>query len=1446
MAATFKPFFIQQKDVDFIEVPTPDTKEQDAEKLFEDRQNSLNDMATMLAHPVLRNRVGKNAAQLAEGDIANPELRAESGIKYLDDERLARHTRLYGDSFEGINTEDPDALLEAINGQAGLLSEGATPWLAKLKGEEHPFVVEEGTRSTPHWVNPSTNDEHSLKTTDSSSPQKQLYYSDEAKALHGQTLAKLLNDGFTPVVNADTDIPWPGTAQSQKGRPFWAKSLEKEIESLSDLVTIANMYKRYPAGRQAATASNEGRGSLAQTWIFPTGLDFKDERDNEARTQVVKARLYVASQHLKQILLYMNKHWQSELHDPINYQIGRDGAFYYHTEEAADPEQRIGRPGSPITGAPLVFYPAGMPEHQPVQFKTGEEGNQYIRALMRGDKLTKIESIYDAIAHEFTSGLEVLSKFSTEYQGYQAMDTQAGNNAAVLEFLRDELGGLCYPSSFKQAFIESQRPDARNPNNKIAYAQALKKDLDTNHMNPTSEVNANHPMSPENQMMQNLSYHRIAVTPISSTPVPEELFDRAELLRTATPHPDAASDDALDWIGENELFTFKRDLKTPASNAVKVSRVEGGKFLTGAHVLERDGRGVGMTDVGELRNADLWEKSNRERFSSDSSHVLYGDNWHKLVRDASTAKKRSLHHALETLSDPAAKKDPEFNEDTILGLLNTSDNGANSSRLNEIIRLSDKFKAKTIKQNKENDVKEKAFDRGKHWDTIKSLPTLLDVLHQRQAAEPNYKITPEDATSYARYLISYVTNLYNHGMDLESTKKDRDGLSLADKVAKVNELVNEAVKFGADIHALDRELEEFGRGPDKDTPFGSQEHMEEATKRDRQTRAEKDHYDFLMNPESQVTREAWDDSDYEPEGIQHFDQNSSDDLSEEDKLALQEWETKKRTLQQDRAQKQDNADARMSNEDYERKKGEFEKRIAEREGYVETAEREERYINSINPEDWSVGGTDRSWKDPNDPAGTRFMMHQNPGHYYADPDNKPTDHAGEKAAREQRAETHRQNLDETRQDLQDHIDVHGDRSNLDWHTELQDAETALNEHNRNEPVPNPDTSAQTWKPWEGKNYSNNTGFAGLLEAGGGGAKRAKHAWSSERTAKPGSQRDSLWKPPEVLGMPAEHQSEYNSLHRDTILQPNDPELGARKDALRTKLEATGHAAALDHPHFGVHGDARKQVDALTKQPPNHPTTGSPMSLIPDVGWADSVMLNKYQTSLGDRQGIYHPGGLIHDEDGTATDKGVYIDKHGFHGVEPVDPSGNYTHSNVGTLTPSHIRQRDLGHKMDHAITSGKGSLKNSPVEKGVQVHRFNNVDHPSQWASPPTKPSAGKLTPLTDTKPSDTPVQNQPAKRTMSLSDEAKTSKLPFLETMSSPTDFRGAAKTAKDIWSGTGTGIAGTQIGAQGIKGALRAFYPSASGEGRTRADVKSNPIEKSRPQSLELLDDYITKSKK
>ena len=112
----FKQFNITYKDVDFVEISTPDIQNQDAEKLFEDRTNSLNEMATMLGHPLLRNRVGKNAAQLAEGDISNPELRAERGIKYLDDERLADHTRKYGDSFEGVNTEDPDALLEAILG----------------------------------------------------------------------------------------------------------------------------------------------------------------------------------------------------------------------------------------------------------------------------------------------------------------------------------------------------------------------------------------------------------------------------------------------------------------------------------------------------------------------------------------------------------------------------------------------------------------------------------------------------------------------------------------------------------------------------------------------------------------------------------------------------------------------------------------------------------------------------------------------------------------------------------------------------------------------------------------------------------------------------------------------------------------------------------------------------------------------------------------------------------------------------------------------------------------------------------------------------------------------------------------------------------------------------------------------------------------------------------
>ena len=1444
----FKQFNITYKDVDFVEISTPDIQNQDAEKLFEDRTNSLNEMATMLGHPVLRNRVGKNAAQLAEGDISNPELRAERGIKYLDDERLADHTRKYGDSFEGVNTEDPDALLEAINGQAGFLSEGATTWLEKLKGEEHPFVVEEGTRSTPHWFNPSTNDEHSLQTTDSSSPQKQLYHSDEAKALHARTLRRLVQDGLSPVVDGEEDIPWPGTSQSQKGRPFWAKSLEKEIESLSDLVTIANMYKRYPYGRRAATADSEGRGSLVQTWIFPTGKDFKDERDNNARTEVVKARLYVASQHLKQILVYMNKHWQSELHDPINYQIGRDGAFYYHTEEAADPEQQIGQSGSPITGAPLIFYPAGMPEHKPVQFKTGEEGNQYIRSLMRGDKLAKIESVYDAIAHEFISGLDILGKFSTEFQGLQAIDQAAGNNNAVLEFLRDELGGLCYPSAFKEAFIASQRPDSRDPNNKVAYSQALKSDLDDNHRNPASVVNTNHPMSPENQMMQNLSYNGIPQTPISGTPVPEELFDRGEELRNNILHPDAVADDAFDWIGDGELFTFKRHLKTPASNAAKVSRVEGGKFVTGAHVLEGRGAGRGMTPVGEQEDADLWDNSDRERFSSDPSHDLYGTNWHKYVsgrKPGNRELRRSLHHALEILSDPAAKNDPEFDEDEILSILRSASEGTDQARLKRIITLSDNFRKKKIKQNKEKAVREKTIARQKHWDSIVDAPSLQEQLAKKQAEEgPNAVITADDATKYARNLVRYLANLENDDIDYNSeTKKDARGLRQIDKVDQINEKINEAIRFGADIPALDRELQEWGRGSDVETPFGSPEHMEAAEQADNQRSAEKEHYDKMMDPSrSSDVSEAWDDETYEPDGIHEFDpEASSSRESSEYERELQEWENKRKelaTLEYEHGQKVTN---RPSDEAYERHKEMLERQVESAGWFSKDDERMVRFMESLNPEDWKPDGRS-SWDDEVDGPG-QSGKHQWAFHYTDTP--KPTDHAGELAARKARAAKSRAVLEERQKDLEDYTK---DRD-VDPNIGLRDATSALNEHMDNKPVPTEGTSSSTWKP-AGKLYSN---FKRYVKSKKQPWKTvgSRHTFSPEREGKSGTVNHS--NQPTALGIPEEHRGEYQNLHHDKADGlTGEAEIESRTNDLRTKLAATGHDSALDHPHFGTY-DRTPKVDALTKQPPKHPTTGKQMSLIPDVGWADKDILQGYQKEIGQGQGVYHPKGLIHDEDGNVTDTGLYIDRSGFHGVAKTDPTGNYTHSNVGVMTPAKIRQHDLGHKINAKLP--ESSLKESNVEPGVQVHRFNNVSHPSKWEAPTTKPSQVSLIkkPSTDSIPTGkktqtiTPPTAPVQKPYQGISHEVQTSKIPFLETMSNPLDFRGAARTAGEVWRGTGRGIAGTQVGAEGLKGAARAFYnPSSTRLGAKLFGGGESSVEKSRPQSLNLLDDYIRKAKK
>ena len=55
------------------------------------------------------------------------------------------------------------------------------------------------------------------------------------------------------------------------------------------------------------------------------------------------------------------------------------------------------------------------------------------------------------------------------------------------------------------------------------------------------------------------------------------------------------------------------------------------------------------------------------------------------------------------------------------------------------------------------------------------------------------------------------------------------------------------------------------------------------------------------------------------------------------------------------------------------------------------------------------------------------------------------------------------------------------------------------------------------------------------------------------------------------------------------------------------------------------------------------------------------------------------------------------------------------------------------------------------------------------------------------------------------------------------------------------------TQVGAEGLKGAARAFYnPSSTRLGAKLFGGGESSVEKSRPQSLNLLDDYIRKAKK
>jgi len=208
--------------------------------------------------------------------------------------------------------------------------------------------------------------------------------------------------------------------------------------------------------------------------------------------------------------------------------------------------------------------------------------------------------------------------------------------------------------------------------------------------------------------------------------------------------------------------------------------------------------------------------------------------------------------------------------------------------------------------------------------------------------------------------------------------------------------------------------------------------------------------------------------------------------------------------------------------------------------------------------------------------------------------------------------------------------------------------------------------------------------------------------------------------PIPVGLPDDLATEYRDLHNDISNhrlehaaaggtkshEAMTDALSERKTALGNKLTAKGFVdstgvSPIDHPEFGQHTIHHEGVhpsnrSLLTSAPPLD-AEGRQLHKLDGVGWVHKPTIDAHRESLGHDEAIFHPGGLVHNDDGTVSDRGLYLDRIGVHGVTPVRSDGNYSAQNMGTLTSQDLRQHDLGRALN----------------RGIMGHGTSGVPHPS-------------------------------------------------------------------------------------------------------------------------------------
>ena len=1016
-------------------------------------------------------------------------------------------------------------------------------------------------------------------------------------------------------------------------------------------------------------------------------------------------KLQTTSEQLKDIMHYQRRVWDSKIHDPIRYHKGADIPIWTSPLEN----------GVDADGKPTMVYYGDDSLGKPRPFTDSQAANQYSRKRDRNRVQARVDKVKNTFLEHYNNTL---------WQLAQSMDIapdQMYGNTEFTDLLRKNGLLLAPDQSLHQ----------------VAYQESLD-DIQTNAADLDIYYNKDWdgwqwlPVDPENAKFIN-AYHR-GLGSIAGTPVPSasEIFPEGKV---QDKHPDTNI-----GMPGNEGNQVWADAGIPNSGRNSGPRV---KQTTSVETLDNEARSEqgGWSETLPEPTSSSGSRADTQRYQQRKKNTYWNPSGSATHLDGINDTSILSSHGPEDVNSPLHLNNirdvfeaiPHNNknktlEKQLMSALKTLDSGefqeatghdstsiaqalrdthGDVKELAKWIKDANDFKRvskpKIARQNR--DMKQN-YLREEGWNNIIKEGSLSEQLARRQQEQgPTARITPFEATQYARHVLGWVSNLINEGLDPTQTSGKNKGL--AEKVQLARELIQEAhVTFGANLDRIDEERRQYGMGVGITKPFGSPEHMQEALEKDMQLQRQNADYDRIMQPDSQEMMDAVDSAHL---GHDEFHEYKAGDESNATNHTLDgvelEGEVRKH-LDEKTRHEQSHADA------------EFKRDVATSSAARHAKNRDEtrKAKNAIGEAkhdkfiEWQMARIERR----SDEEALK-AEHDDLDAQYKKLDEQEKSHNNDAQIMRNRSRTAQSELEEHRQNLMASEAAH------------EKASQALDEHNAKDPKTYAREGEQPSEPSTGRHI----GSLVHMPIGFDSSGKARHEEVGARLKDlddnyvypRGHIKD---KAPTILGASKDQQDLYNKTHSQIISgELTGPQKEGTLEGLRTHFRSTGHVNSdgltpVDHPHFGKSSEEINNMakDPLTHQPPKH-SSGDNLTKLSNGSWVHLPTIQSYQRSLKADQSIFHPSGLVHDNEGNPTNQGLYIHHGGVIPVEPKRKDGDYSGSGTGgAMSPHELVSHQLGHSLHHLISSNDKDVKlvspqkfpsgGSPVKGDNDYHLISN------------------------------------------------------------------------------------------------------------------------------------------